>query len=257
MSAHARKDRSGLIVSETWRLVYCIVPKAACSNWIMLLRRLEGFADYALPSSLHDREASGLTYMTHDEANRSLDLDRYFKFTFVRNPFTRLLSAWRNKFDPTAGRVHETWLAYAREVRDRLPSVEDDAGGPLSFRDFVRFLGTQPEVDIPNHWAPQTRILATDHFEYDFVGRIENLAADFETVRRRVGFRAPFPTRDDLWFHPPTGAKTLAPRMYTPELTRVVSRVYADDFEAFGYDAHTVPGAGAAEPIPAKEHANV
>ncbi len=81
-----------LIVSERARCIYCIVPKVACSNWIMLLRRLDGFDDWRVPSLVYDHNANGLTYMSHEVALRSLDLDRYVKFTFVRSPFTRLLA---------------------------------------------------------------------------------------------------------------------------------------------------------------------
>lgn len=235
------RQRRSLIVCEPHRCIYCVVPKAACSNWIMLLRRLCGFEDYADASLLYAPADNGLTYVTLDEAMATLNLDRCFKFTFVRNPFTRLLSAWRNKFDPTAGRINEVWLDYARGIRRELGSADTDGPGPLSFRDFIRFAALQSVEEMPLHWAPQTRITGIDRFPYDFIGRVENMADGFEMVRTRVGFDFDFPSRQDLWFHPPSNADHRLSRAYTPELVALVAETFRADFDAFGYPT-TIPG---------------
>lgn len=243
MTQPRRAPRAGnLIVCEPCRCIYCIVPKVACSNWIMLLRRLHGFEDWKVPRLLYDHEANGLTYMSHDQALASLDLDRYFKFTFVRSPFSRLLSCYRNKFDPTYGPVHPMWQTYQNAIHRRLHATERGASDPISFEDFLTFVSTQRPEDMNDHWAPQSRITDVDRFPYDLVGRLESFERDLAAVRERIGFDLEFPTQKQLGF-PSTGAAARLREHYTACLVRLVAATFARDFEAFGYPT-TLPASG-------------
>lgn len=81
--------------------MYCPVPKAANSNWKYLIRKYEGFEDYSDLSKAHDKSRSGLKYLQDFTADRLTELLKdptILKFTFVRDPFSRTLSCYLNKF---------------------------------------------------------------------------------------------------------------------------------------------------------------
>ena len=85
-------------------MLYCSVAKVACSNWRRVLLALSGKvkATDPLDIAIHDAHTRfrgllpALSSFSHAEIG--LRLRTYFKFMFVRDPFQRLLSAWRNKF---------------------------------------------------------------------------------------------------------------------------------------------------------------
>lgn len=89
-------------VSEKAKVMYCPVPKAANSNWKYLIRKYEGFEDYTDLAKAHDRSQSGLKYLQDfnaDSLTALLNDPTILKFTFVRDPFSRTLSCYLNKFN--------------------------------------------------------------------------------------------------------------------------------------------------------------
>ncbi|KAJ8369678.1 hypothetical protein SKAU_G00097060 [Synaphobranchus kaupii] len=107
--AHTRKrrvlipeDLKHLIVDDQHRLLYCYVPKVACTNWKRVLMVLTGDGRYHDPLQIPANEAHvagrlrSLSEFSTAEINRRLRT--YLKFVFVREPFERLVSAYRNKF---------------------------------------------------------------------------------------------------------------------------------------------------------------
>ncbi|GJD09935.1 Carbohydrate sulfotransferase 14 [Galdieria sulphuraria] len=96
-----KKLVSRISVSEKLKIVYCPIPKAASSTWKYLIRCQEGVEDYWNLTAAHSRATSGLKYLIDypsEEIERILTSPEYLKFTFVRNPYTRLLSCYVDKF---------------------------------------------------------------------------------------------------------------------------------------------------------------
>uniref|UniRef100_A0A2K6TK04 Carbohydrate sulfotransferase n=1 Tax=Saimiri boliviensis boliviensis TaxID=39432 RepID=A0A2K6TK04_SAIBB len=106
-SRHTRRQRllqpedlRHVLVDDTHGLLYCYVPKVACTNWKRVLLALSGKArgdPRAIPA--HEAHAPGrlpsLADFSPAEINRRLRA--YLTFLFVREPFERLASAYRNK----------------------------------------------------------------------------------------------------------------------------------------------------------------
>lgn len=128
-----------IIVSERRKVLFCPIPKAANSNWKYLLRRLEGYGDYANLSKLHSPALSGLRYLSDYSAGEAAALlgdPAYTKFVFVRDPYTRLLSAYMDKIASTQRTfVHAELRAFLahlmdwRWVKARVASVGAGGGG--------------------------------------------------------------------------------------------------------------------------------
>jgi len=146
----------------------------------------------------------------------------WFRFTIVRNPYTRTLSAFLGKILDRTGQSRP----FYRWFRPATPRA------PL-FRDFVEFLaagGLWHDI----HWAPQSDVLLLPLDRFDFVGRFESLQQDVETaLHRGFGTEAPPPLRAA---GPSTGASDKRAQHYDDETRRIVAALYAKDFSLFGYD---------------------
>lgn len=104
------KDRSGHwapIVDEEHKLIVCTITKAACTMWRKFMRRLKGFSNWDTSDERithnYGGKSSGLKYLSdysEEQAEKLMRDPSYFKAAIVRNPLTRVLSAWKDKFGP-------------------------------------------------------------------------------------------------------------------------------------------------------------
>jgi Sulfotransferase family len=164
----------------------------------------------------------------------------YQFFCFVRNPYSRLRSAWQNKF----AYGHEQ--GYSRSIRRRelgrlrrfacaagLPGGQD--GTAIPFDTFLAYVESQPAGQRDHHWDEQYLVLLMDEVQYEAWFRMEG---EFTTGMRRIFERIGFTPQvmDRLL----ATQKNVSPRdeapVYTEELAARVLALYARDFSTFGYD---------------------
>lgn len=140
-----------------------------------------------------------------------------FLFTFVRDPWDRLVSAYRDKMR------RPRWRGEIGGVLGRA-----DPTLPVSFPDFVQAIAMQDVQEMDPHWRPQHRNLMVDALSFDFIGRMEDFGRDFERLKALAGLPdAPIP-------HKNRSSRELdLPR--EPATLRRVEEIYARDYELFGY----------------------
>ncbi|KAJ7983919.1 hypothetical protein DPEC_G00369560 [Dallia pectoralis] len=109
------RELDHLIVDDRHEIIYCYVPKVACTNWKRVMVVLsaglltpEGQpyrSPQDVPPELIHNSSLHLTFSKfwrrYGRLSRHLmkvKLQSYTKFLFVRDPFVRLISAFRNKF---------------------------------------------------------------------------------------------------------------------------------------------------------------
>jgi hypothetical protein len=81
------------------------------------------------------------------------------------------------------------------------------------------------------HWRPQHVNLMHPLVSYDHVGRLETFAADLEHIRAAAGLpHVPLEVRN-------TSRQASSDSVFDgrPDLVRRVERIYATDFELYGY----------------------
>ncbi|CAI5534712.1 unnamed protein product [Closterium sp. Naga37s-1] len=191
------------IIEESLKLVYCAIPKVACNSWLMWLRARLGLPNPEDPLLALNEKEWGLHELaldfTEEQAIRLMTRPDFFKFTFVRNPFSRIASAYSNKLvrtdrpklkTGTGWGTRQYWSnAFFHAVKPMYEAVKDSTG-LVSFPDFVRLVGkllASHRADMDRHLAPQEDICALGSIKYDFVGRFERLEEDVKTVVDRFG----------------------------------------------------------------------
>ena len=139
--------------------------------------------------------------------------DRKFRFAFVRNPWDRAVSSFRFALDQN----------------------KDSRFVALTFREWLRlaFVERHPlYFDLPVSFLPQFDWISDqeDNLLVDFVGRFENLQADFAKVCERIGcagLKLPHynsTKHDDYRSY------------YDDESIEIIARWHKKDIEQFGYE---------------------
>ena len=214
-------------VSRRHAAVFVEVPKAGCTVVKRVMQHSEhGGAPYEAPASVHDRATSPLGAPVRD----GLDPDEvfgpdssYFRFGFVRNPFTRALSCYLEKI---AG---EQWL---RDMR--LPLLGFNPHEAVSFEQFLTRVADQSARDMDIHWAPQSALLGLGRVEYAFLGRFESFQRDLRCVIEHLGMDVPDDMVSTVTTHT-TNAQDKISQYYDDTALRLVRQIYRDDFARLGY----------------------
>lgn len=92
-----------ILIDHHHKLLYCYVPKIACTNWKRVLMVLTGRSNASnlvdISATLAHDVNSTLSLPELSENDAQHCLNSYINFLMVRHPFERLLSAYRNKFE--------------------------------------------------------------------------------------------------------------------------------------------------------------
>ena len=142
------------------------------------------------------------------------DWNNYFQFSFIRNPYDRLLSCFLDKTKKVIGTQYE------------IPCYSKYAD--TNFKDFVMGLTKYPWQFHDRHLAPQVELINFKHL--NFIGRFENLNNDFSYVRKILDLND-----NDLPHRNTTDHKQYR-QYYDMEMIEKVRYIYNSDFEIFEYD---------------------
>jgi Sulfotransferase family len=222
-------------VSVEHRYVCMTVPKVACTTVKLTLHEFEGLPRAADWGMVHDQDSPRLSSFSVSQAAEMLSSPDWLRSAFVRDPYDRIFSAWKQK-------IVNSWDTQYAGLRDQIRTANsysshtDRPAPAIAFRDFVRFVveSDDPGVIFDAHWDLQTRILLNDLIAYDAVGRFETFVEDFTAVLRRLDA----PEHVISTARQVTNHTTRVPlsAAYDRELAELVYRKYEPDFAAFGYD---------------------
>lgn len=222
-----------VFLSNTHKFIFFSIPRTGTTSILSALRaalpwidRQEATADDLRTGnfSFDHRESSLLRKHTMPHELRSIlgdDLDRYFKFAFVRNPWDWLVSTY----------------FFARSIPLDILIMPDGSPEPFHrlatearrcpFVDFIRLQNEDPAFG----WAFHPFLYAKNGDPLlDFVGRYETIQTDFDSACQRIGLpRLPL---DRL-----NAAHHQHYRDYYDERTRqIVAERFAAMITNFGYE---------------------
>lgn len=175
--------------------------------------------------------------------------DDYKIFAFVRNPYARVYSGWKDKFyDGHKGSDDGRLSGYPRSMRrgelrqaraycrdHGLPGAAE--GELVPFASFVRYMADQPPGRRNQHWDQQVLVLQQPEFRLAGAYKIEH---ELETGIRTIAEALQF---DPDWAVAQLSRKANVSSRYdgsdhpmTEAVAEEVFRACAPDFETFGYD---------------------
>ena len=208
--------RSEKVLIPGRRLLYVAVPKAASRSLLhFLLGQRE--RNEVGPAILYKKSLQAL-FRIRPEARG------YFKFTVVRNPWSRVVSVYRQKI-----RSGDPFIA-ARLINGRKGLFAN-----MPFDEFVAWLCSEEGADekADSHWLSQHEILGVQGLDpvcYDFIGRLERLSDDLDILAAKIGM--PLSGVGHLLY---SGAAESYRTVYTERTAELIGRRYARDIELFGY----------------------
>lgn len=228
--------------------VFAYVPKVACTNWKAIFRYLNGATDYLDSQLAHDRQRSGLVYLNSlakEDSLRLLSDKLISRYSFVRNPYSRVLSAYTNKLsryaEGTRNLCQNDYFCLVFQEIDAWRRSERPDKPEVNFFLFLDWMENSRSATVQNeHWRPQYELISPAAVHFDFIGRFENLTADVTRLLALIGCDIPFPSREDIKF-PASGARERLELNYDDETMAAVERLYARDFASFGYSVGALP----------------
>lgn len=219
------------LVSPERRYVWPVICKNACVTTTLTLRELEGNPFQPGGDPWGDEGVLKLGDFTNEEIVEMLASPDWYRFCFVRNPYERLLSAYKSKIGNGDGDP------YYQKIKERIriffgyPTGEGEPIRIIPFRDFFKFVCDESPFDL--HWCVQSRRLAIETISYDLIGRYENYQDEFRGVLER--FDAPVEVIASAQQVRGQSAKTHLPIAFDQGLADEVYEFYREDFEIFGY----------------------
>jgi len=190
-------------VSENKKIIFMRCGRVASTSITNLIGK---FTEVSLPYFYENGTSDWLENITDEEIKND-----YFVFTFVRNPFDRLVSAWKpftKKYPPKV---------------------------KLNFSNFVKKRGVgcllyEDGSFTNDHWFPQSKYVEFDNGEkfVNFVGKFENLNRDWKIVANQLGLS------ENLYNNKKSNKNYK--KYYTNELVEITSIIYQKDLEIFNYE---------------------
>lgn len=243
-----RRIRYGSYVNLERRYLYYQVSKAGCTSLKWLIHNLEGMSPvrpFASPQRearrdmfIHERSnisLPSLLDLSDEDQERVISSEDFFRFALVRNPYTRIESAWKDKIRLCAPGYEQVYLQH----RGALPSAAEP-GSIISFREFLGIVSHEDVENCDAHWRLQSAQLLRGALNLSFVGKLERYSEAVERFCRHFGVAAP---TSSVGMNRSSGASN-----FDEETASLVYALYREDFDTFGYekDSWTHGGTGAA-----------
>lgn len=201
-------------------IVYLNNPKVGCSSVKDNLWRAVSPDTHSEQADVHDLDASPFENVL---AGQDWISDANV-FSFVRNPFSRIVSAYLNKI---AGREPGVWDWFIQRY-----DLKEDA--EVSFVEFLSIIQKDAVELLDPHWRPQHLNIMYPFIRPNIVGHLENmddelpmviskyLSVEMKKATRKVAHK--------------TNAKSLVSEFFEdPKAYKITKKVFEKDFEYFGY----------------------
>lgn len=161
------------LVNHKYKIIYCAIPKNASGflrRWFLIL---SGHNTDDLPS-----KNIGKLLSPYILKNKKL-INKYNKFSFVRNPYSRLVSAFINKFSIHNKQVHKITHPVISYIQKNIDNNVNEYN--ITFKHFAEYLYQKNNLkNEDDHWKPQWMFL--NNIDFNFIGKIETFNENFKKL---------------------------------------------------------------------------
>ena len=181
-----RLDRIGydMYYGGNGRYLYQPIPKNGCTKVKSLLLQIENLPVDNNWWHVHQKEYNGFpgTHNLSLEEQVAIFEGRTntFKFTFVRNPYSRMASGYLDKIKKNVA-PHIVKKIRTFAAQNRIALSEE-----ITFSEFVDVVSRQSVTEMDSHFRPQCYEGRFPVVKFDFVGRMETFADDLIYVLERI-----------------------------------------------------------------------
>lgn len=215
--------RGFFYVSQKKRIAYLEIPKNGCTSFKNFLLSIE---DRELgkaiekgnvnPRIVHEKEGQQILKRVY---KADLDISNLFSFTFVRNPYLRLLSFYNSK-------VLNFW---DQGIEKSLKKIGIKKG--MEFKDCVKAIVNTDYNFLDNHIAPQSDFLFHEEkLVVDLIGKIEDTIIPFKLLSALTYMKQNIPSYYVLQ------SSELFHLLDNSEILDMIYEYYKQDFNLLNYD---------------------
>lgn len=206
LSRYGNYEPREYVINDDKKIIYLNNSKVACTS---IKIAIFGFNQIKDDNSVH----CILRSHRKDEINKK-DYKNYYIFTYVRNPFERLVSLYKNKVCEEKQYFDDYLFGF----------MSPDKG----FEVFVKKIMLIPDFLADRHFRSQySLIYKNGKCMVDFVGKIENIDESYKKLEKRFNL--------DSLPHYNSTKKTDWMDFYSVDLAKKVYKRYKKDFKQFGY----------------------
>eukprot|EP00057_Strongylocentrotus_purpuratus_P034636 XP_796013.2 PREDICTED: carbohydrate sulfotransferase 11 [Strongylocentrotus purpuratus] len=237
-----------LFVVDSQKLLFCYIPKVGCSNWKRILMVLAG--KRKMIDGITSREAHSRNGLTHfgslSKADQFYRLKNYRKVMFVREPFTRIISAYKNKYkDLNVFRLAPEYLKQVarrimRKYRPGATPRDLITGENITWAEFTDYLvdpAERPQFD--EHWKESYKLCSPCKIKYDFIGKLENIEKEANYVLQNSNFTLNLTYPSSTNSHPTNSASLNISNFFdsfSKEKVQALWDMYRIDYALFDYE---------------------
>jgi len=232
----ARPLYKNLLFLPKWNLTYCWTRKTASTSWNQVFHYLH-FNKKISESKAH--EVASKLYPKYNEYNQAM---KSLKFYFVRHPFERLVSCYKDKFE-TGSRSDYIFKKFN-------PSIIKSMTDRPTFTEFVEYLIRTPIEHYNDHWLPNWIHCQLCTQNYDIIGHMETLDIDVKYILEKTGlenylnvsdFTFPIANQNEDIDRHQKSTKEYIGRLTSAQRQKLLE-IYLPDFLMFGYDINYYDG---------------
>ncbi|CAG5083136.1 Oidioi.mRNA.OKI2018_I69.PAR.g10289.t1.cds [Oikopleura dioica] len=223
------RHKVNIFYEDITNMTICLPPKAGTTNFQDALAQLRGRHGRGILPRLQNSD--------YRDASDAISKTKLFVLN-TRNPFERVLSAWRDKFSSSASESRQDLYKASINVFEEEPAPD---GYVSSFPAFVNHLAANPSEFTRNrHWRSTYYHCSPCHFPYELITHLETIDEDFPRVWEELGHE--MPKMKEQYKQSPMKSKD-ASFYYRDISSDVVKKLYINyyqDFVLFGYSPDLV-----------------
>lgn len=158
--------------------------KCACTTVIAtlmnLLAKQQGIEEDISMGAVHKPPKSvlvtGQRGLSDDRIMSAIDDPSVFKFSVVRNPVTRTVSAFADKI-ASGGKQKTNLMKYLGRP------VDSD----ITLKQFIALLAVDEGArDVDRHWRPQRQEICYDQIPFDYIGTVEEIKTAMDHIVTKI-----------------------------------------------------------------------